>query len=96
VEETPELDRFYRDNRQETNLLLIAVQDTDAAVRNVLADGPYDLPVLMDPQGSIAADYRITGVPTAVVLDADGRLVQTKVGMTTAAELESMAAAAGR
>jgi cytochrome c biogenesis protein CcmG, thiol:disulfide interchange protein DsbE len=90
VEETPELDRFYRDNRAEVDFLVIAVQDTEAAVRNVLAQGPYELPVLLDPDGTIAADYRVVGVPTAVVLDAEGNIRETKVGLTTAVELETM------
>lgn len=75
-------------------MLVIAVQDTEEDVRAVLAEGPYELPVLLDPQATIAAAYRVTGVPTAVVLDAEGVARQTKVGVTTAADLEEMAEAA--
>jgi len=55
-----------------------------------MEQGGYDLPVLLDPSGAIANQYRVTAVPTAVIIDADGRIADTKVGSTTADLLESM------
>lgn len=53
-----------------------------------------DLPVLLDPQGSIAGDYGVSAVPTAVILDRDGKIAETVVGPTTAAGLEAAIEAA--
>lgn len=51
--------------------------------------GANDLPVLIDPDGGIAGNYGVSGVPTAIVVDKDGKIAQTKVGATTAAELDA-------
>ncbi len=57
-----------------------------------MQQGGFDLPVLLDPPGSIAGQYRVSAVPTTVIIDADGRIANIKVGQTTAAELESLLA----
>ncbi len=57
-----------------------------------MQQGGFDLPILLDPDGTVANSYRISAVPTAVIVDAEGRIAITKVGETTAAELESMLA----
>jgi hypothetical protein len=57
-------------------------------VRSFMSQGGFDLPVLLDP-GSIAGAYGVTGVPTAVFIDAQGRIRGQKVGGATAAELEA-------
>jgi hypothetical protein len=54
--------------------------------------GGHDLPILLDPPGQIANSYRIAYVPTTVIIDSQGRVVQSKVGEVTADELESMVA----
>ena len=57
-----------------------------------MQEGGFDLPVLLDPPGSIAGQYRVAAVPTTVIVDAEGRIATTKVGQITAAELESLLA----
>jgi thioredoxin-like negative regulator of GroEL len=54
-----------------------------------MSQGGFDLPVLNDPSGTIAGTYGVTGVPTAVLIDAGGRIVSQQVGGMTAAELEA-------
>jgi hypothetical protein len=70
----------------------VAVQDAEADVRAFMKDGGYDLPVLLDPSGDIANRYRITAVPTAVIIDPTGKIAEVRVGETTADTLESMLA----
>jgi hypothetical protein len=94
VEETPELDRFYRDNQDSVNFLLLAVQDSEDDVRETLAASGAQLPVLMD-DGAIASSYRVTGVPTSWSVTPDGRLAQSKIGGSSAEDLEELAQAAG-
>jgi hypothetical protein len=52
--------------------------------------------MLPDPQGTIAGRYGVTGVPTVVIADKDGRFVTTKIGGTTEQELVSLVQAAGK
>jgi hypothetical protein len=89
VEETPELDRFYRENKDSVNFLIVAVQDTESAVRGILARNGATLPVLMDA-GEIATAYRVTGVPTAWSLRSDGSLGASKVGYSSAEDLQEL------
>ena len=69
-------------------MLLIGVQDAAADVRAFMSQGGFDLPVMLDP-GSVAGEYGVTGVPTAVFIDALGRIRGEKVGGATASDLES-------
>jgi thioredoxin-like negative regulator of GroEL len=59
-----------------------------------MQQGNYHLPMLPDPQGTIAGRYGVTGVPTVVIADKDGRFVTTKIGSTTEQELVSLLQAA--
>ena len=72
--------------------MVVAIQDAEADARAVMTQGGYDLPVLLDPPGDIANRYRVTAVPTAVVIDAQGKIAEVRVGETTADMLESMVA----
>jgi len=51
------------------------------------------MPVLLDPQGDVAGKYGIAAVPTAVIIDKQGKIADVKVGPTTAADLESAVSA---
>jgi hypothetical protein len=59
-----------------------------------MQQGNYHLPMLPDPQGTIAGRYGVTGVPTLVIADKDIRFVATKVGAFTEQELVSLLPAA--
>lgn len=61
-----------------------------------MQQGNYHLPMLPDPQGTIAGRYGVTGVPTVVIADKDGRFVTTKIGATTEQELVSLLQAAAK
>lgn len=58
-----------------------------------MSQGGFDLPVLLDSSGSIAGEYSVTGVPTAVFIDAEGRIRSQKVGGETEADMEAAVAA---
>jgi hypothetical protein len=70
-------------------LLLVALQDAESDVRSFMSQGGFDLPVLLDPSGSIGGSYGVTGVPTAVFIDGQGRISSQKVGGTNEAEMEA-------
>lgn len=59
-----------------------------------MREGGYHIPILQDPTASIAGQYAVSGVPTAVVIDAQGRIVTTKVGASTVEDLVALSASA--
>lgn len=64
----------------------MAVQDTEADVTAFLEENGYSFPVMLDPQGQLAMEYRIQGVPTLVVIDSEGNISRTLVGVKPTAE----------
>ena len=45
-----------------------------------------------DPQGSVAGRYGVSGIPAAIIVGKDGKIADTLVGGTTAADLEAAVA----
>lgn len=84
--EAPEIDQFYRDNKDRVGFLAVAVNDTQDSLKSVLAAEGWTFPVMFD--GDNAADaYGVTAIPTTVVIDTEGHIVKRVVGGTTAAAL---------
>ena len=88
----PELDRFYRDNKQKTGLLIVAAWDTAEDVQAVLGEGSA-LPVLIESTDDIVAAYGVEGVPTAFFIDSQGGIGDVRAGGMTAAEMAAAVAA---
>ncbi len=70
--------------------LIVALGDTEAAVRGVMGDSTQ-LPVLADPSGEVGSSYEIQGLPTTVFVTAGGRVAKMILGSTTADELAQVA-----
>jgi peroxiredoxin len=84
--EAPEIEQFYRDNKDRVAVLGVAVQDSEAAMRALMADNGWTFPVIFD--GTSAADaYGVTAIPVTVVIDPEGRIAKRLVGATSAAKL---------
>lgn len=53
-----------------------------------MKDNGYTLPVLLDQEGKAADLYKVRVVPTTVILDEKGNILQRHEGMATAQQLE--------
>lgn len=51
-----------------------------------LEDTPAGFPIVYDPDGRLAAAYQITGMPSAVLIDRQGRVRFQHVGFSTKKE----------
>ncbi len=82
VHQMPNLQEIYEtySKRDDVVLLLINVlsaekgKDKDA-VNQFLEENGYDLPVVFDIDGEVAAQYKVRGFPTTYMLDANGNIV---------------------
>lgn len=73
----------------------MALNDSEADVREFLGQSGADLPVLLDGSGEIASRYAIQGVPTAYFIDSEGRIANVKIGGSTLEDLTELARSAG-
>ena len=57
-----------------------------------LHDVPIDFEVVFDPQGNIAKQFKVQGMPTSYFIDRSGKLVETHLGFRDAKKAEVEAA----
>ncbi len=82
-EESPEIDKFYRENADRASLLAVAVNDSEADIRAFMSQNGLTFPVMLDEDGAADA-YGVTAIPTTVVVDAEGFVAKRLIGGTTA------------
>ncbi|MEM9292676.1 MAG: TlpA disulfide reductase family protein [Acidobacteriota bacterium] len=70
--------------------LAINTGEEDDEVRRYLQRTPFPYPNLMDSEGVAAARFRVTGLPTVLVLDEEGRIAYDRVGVTDKDTLRSI------
>jgi cytochrome c biogenesis protein CcmG, thiol:disulfide interchange protein DsbE len=86
-EEAPELARFDREMRGRAQLVGVAFQDAKPDALAFVREFRWRFPNLRDPQGGLAARYGLAGLPTAYVVDRQGRIARTLTGAQTYAKL---------
>ena len=69
--------------------MTLAVNDSEEAMQAFMEAGDFSFPVMLDVDEVYRA-YGISGIPTLVLVDAEGHIVDTIVGGATADELASM------
>ena len=88
-EEAPELERFDRSLHGAARLVGIDYTDREDAAHSYLRRYRWTFSILSDPSGIFAARYGLIGLPTTVIINASGRIVQTLRGPQTVASLRS-------
>jgi cytochrome c biogenesis protein CcmG/thiol:disulfide interchange protein DsbE len=86
-QEAPELERFQRSLHGSAQLVGIDYTDQTDAARSFIHRFGWTFPVLSDPDGIYGARYALKGLPTTVVLDPEGRIVEVLSGPQSAADL---------
>ncbi|MBA3865347.1 MAG: TlpA family protein disulfide reductase [Solirubrobacterales bacterium] len=85
--EAPELERFDRSLGGSGQLVGVDYTDKSSGARAFIHEYGWTFPVLEDPDGIYGARYEFSGLPTTVVLNSRGRIVETLRGPQTAAQL---------
>ena len=65
------------------------VNDSENRMRDFMTTGGWEFPVMMGAD-SAGNDYGVRFIPTIVVVDGEGRIAETIVGMATAADLSAL------
>jgi peroxiredoxin len=58
----------------------IAVDDNQAAVKQFAADSKLPFPLVLDRSREVANAYQIRSLPTALIVDTDGKVIYGNVG----------------
>lgn len=84
--------------RSEMNVVTVASMDAPADLAAYLAKHPTELPIVLDDDGSRLSAWGFLGIPSFVLLDAEGRVLAVHARAIALADLEAMvdAAIAGR
>lgn len=61
-------------------VLAVNIQEERDHVAGWIKAKKVSAPVLLDRDGGVTAAYRVTGTPTVVLIDRDGRMVGRAVG----------------
>jgi cytochrome c biogenesis protein CcmG, thiol:disulfide interchange protein DsbE len=84
-EEAPVLEQAWRTWRDRGVMVIgIDVQDTQDKARSFIADFGLTFPNAPDPNGKVAIDYGLYGVPETFFIDRQGRIRAKHVGAVTA------------
>jgi thiol-disulfide isomerase/thioredoxin len=98
VEELPLLERFYRENKAKSVQIIGLAADKPEAVRTFLQKLPLTFPIgITDLSGielSKSCGNLAGGLPFSVMLAADGRVMQRKMGKLSEDDLKTWLSAA--
>jgi thiol-disulfide isomerase/thioredoxin len=62
----------------------VNVDAEHADAERFLRDVPINFGVVFDPEGRIAQQFKVAGMPTTLVFDRTGKLVQSRIGFRAA------------
>ncbi|VBB08248.1 redoxin [Lucifera butyrica] len=88
--EFPELEQFYRRDGGKVQFYAVNLQEPAEKVTAFMQQNSYTMPVLLDKDGVVARIFRITAIPTTLIVDSKGIIRYRKTGGTTEAELENV------
>ncbi len=86
--EMPAFEAVYRRLGDQVAFIGINHQDRRDDALALLADTGVTYPVGHDPQGEVARDYGLFGMPTTVFISKSGEVLARRTGEMTAEELE--------
>jgi cytochrome c biogenesis protein CcmG/thiol:disulfide interchange protein DsbE len=80
--EAADLERAWQANRDRAVVFLgVAVQDTARDARAFLSKHRVSYPAVFDERGDTFTRYRVTGIPTTIVVDPEGRTAARHAGI---------------
>lgn len=86
-EEAAELEKLSRSLNGEATLVGVDYTDKTAGAKSFIRKYGLTFPMLEDADGVYGARFNLNGLPSTVVLDSQGRIVETLRGPQTEADL---------
>ncbi len=95
-QESPAIERLWRSLHGSAAVVGVDYSDGDKSARAFIRAHHLTYPMLSDPNGTAGPRFGVSGLPTTIVLDSRGRIVETLRGPQTVASLRQALAAAAQ
>jgi thiol-disulfide isomerase/thioredoxin len=89
AQEAPELSQFARAVPDGARMIGVAVTPNAGQARRFARAHGWGYPQIIDADGSLSTAYGVGGLPSTVIVDSRGVVVDTIVGMTSRAQLRA-------
>lgn len=83
----PLLNKLQQENKRDVRVVLISIQESEGVIESYLRRGGYEIPSLIDREGTITEIYPIFSLPQHFFLDRKGIVRDAHVGFLTTEEL---------
>jgi cytochrome c biogenesis protein CcmG/thiol:disulfide interchange protein DsbE len=71
---------YHAYHDQGLEVIAVNVQEDPAGTKAFVQELGLDLPVLLDPDGSVSTHYQVTSLPTTYIIDRAGVIREVTVG----------------
>lgn len=88
--EMPDLQDMYLKYDGQVHFLTVNSQESANTVRKFMQENKYTFPVVLDKSGAVGTKYRITGIPTTLILDAKGIVRKSHIGALMAVDMDAL------
>ena len=91
----PQLEALNRDLSRSGLVLLGVNGESEQQSRKFVRDNGYTFPTLVDGGNKVARQFQVSAIPTAVVIDREGRIASYLVGLHSEKTLRDALVRAG-
>ena len=91
----PQLEALHREFSRRGLVLLGVNGESEQSARNFVRENGYTFPTLVDSGNKVGKQFQVSAIPTAVVIDRQGRIASYLVGLHSEKTLREALARAG-
>lgn len=88
VGEMPHFQTLYPKYGNDIQFLAVSVDNTQEAAKNFIGEKGYSFPVAWDKDKSASRTYKVSAIPTSILIDAEGKIIKKNLGSMNASALE--------
>ena len=86
--EVPHFRQAYEQEQGKVVFLSIAVDEPASAVRRFAEENEMPFTILLDDDGKVASEYRVSGIPVTFFINRDGEIMVRYVGQMSSHAIE--------
>lgn len=88
--EMPEIEAVYQEYKDKDVVVIgVDILEPEDVVRQFVEQGGYSWIFVLDISGEVAANYRVTAIPTSFFIDREGIIQAVKIGAMTKRAIEN-------